>query len=78
MVFFASGSAFAEYVCDQRSDRTVACYSTPVSREHTMDTVITMGELVIALAALGVISKAIIGRLGELGLFQRSELQRQA
>ena len=43
-----------------------------------MDTVITMGELVIALAAFGVISKAIIGRVGELGLFQRSELQQQA
>ena len=51
---------------------------SPVSREHTMDTVITMGELVIALAALGVISKAVIGRLGELGMFQRSELQQQA
>ena len=42
-----------------------------------MDTVITMGELVIALAALGVISKAVIGRLGELGMFRRSEVQQQ-
>ncbi len=41
-----------------------------------MDTVITVGELVIALAAFGVISKAVIGRLGEM--FQRSELQQQA
>ncbi len=43
-----------------------------------MDTVITMGGLVVALAAFGVISKAIMGRLGELGLFQRSEFQQQA
>ncbi len=42
-----------------------------------MDTVITIGELVIALAAFGVISKAVIGRLGELGMFQRSDLQQQ-
>ena len=42
-----------------------------------MDTVITMGELVIALAAFWVISKAVIGRLGELGMFQRSEFQQQ-
>ena len=65
-------------VCNQRSDGTLPVVPSPVSREHDMDTVITMGELVIALAALGVISKAIIGRVGELGLFQRSEFQQQA
>ena len=43
-----------------------------------MDAVITLAQLTVALAALGVISKAVMGRLGELGLFQRSGLQQQA
>ena len=38
-----------------------------------MDTVITMGGLIVALSAFGVISKALIGRLGELGLWRRMQ-----
>jgi len=38
-----------------------------------MDTVITVGELIIAVGAFAVISKALIGRLGDLGLLQRPQ-----
>ena len=43
-----------------------------------METAITALELAVALAAFGVIFKAVIGRLGELGFFQRSEIQQQS
>ena len=37
-----------------------------------MDTAVTMGELALALGAFWVISKALIGRLGELGFLHRT------
>ena len=38
-----------------------------------MDTAITVGELIIAVGAFAVISKALIGRLGDLRLLQRPQ-----
>ena len=38
-----------------------------------METAVTMGELALALGAFWLISKALVGRLVELGLLQRAQ-----
>ena len=45
--------------------------------QEEMETAIAALELAVALAAFWVISKGIIGRLGELGFFKRSQIQQQ-
>ena len=45
--------------------------------QEEMETAIAVLELAVALATFGVISKGIIGRLGELGFFKRSQIQQQ-
>jgi len=60
-------------ISDQQRDGKVACHESPLTRERDMDTVITVGELIIAVGAFAVISKALIGRLGDLGLLQRPQ-----